>query len=129
MLVVGAGKVALRKVQGLIEADAAVTVVSPVWHAEFENLPLRLIPRPFKPSDLAGVVLVFAATNDRHTNQRISRLARKHGIFANIADSLEECDFIVPARIARGNVQIAVSTGGRSPRLASDLRKKLEKVL
>ena len=129
MLVVGAGKVALRKVKGLIEADAAVTVVSPVWHAEFENLPLRLIRRPFKPSDLAGVVLVFAATNDRHTNQRIGCLARKRGVLANIADSLEECDFIVPARIARGNVQIAVSTGGRSPRLASDLRKKLEKVL
>jgi siroheme synthase-like protein len=96
---------------------------------EFEKLPLRLVRRPFRPSDLAGAALVFAATDDRRTNHRISLLARKRGILANIADSLEECDFIVPARVTREDVQIAISTGGVSPRLAAELRKKLEETL
>jgi siroheme synthase-like protein len=124
--VVGAGKVGLRKTKGLLEAGAAVTVVARQWDREFEDLPVHLIRRAFRASDLAGAFLVFAATNDRRTNHRISLLARKRGILANIADSLEECDFIVPARVARGDVQIAISTGGTSPRLAAELRKKLK---
>ena len=129
MLVVGAGKVALRKTKGLLEAGALVTAVAPRWEPEFENLPLRLIRRPFRPSDLTGSVLVFAATNDRHTNHRVSLLSSERGVLANIADSPEECDFIVPARLSRGDIQIAISTGGKSPRRAAELRKKLEEAL
>ena len=129
VLVAGAGKVALRKVKGLLEAGAVVTVVAPRWETEFETLPVRLVRRRFRLSDLAEAVLVFAATDDRRTNHRICLLARKRGVFANIADSLDECDFIVPARIARGDVQIAISTGGKSPRLAGELRRKLERTL
>jgi siroheme synthase-like protein len=126
VLVVGAGRVGLRKTKGLLEAGAAVTVVAPRWEPEFESLSVRLFRRTFRVSDLNGASLVFAATDDRRTNHRISLLARKRGILANIADSLEECDFIVPARVARGDVQIAISTGGKSPRLAAALREKLE---
>jgi len=129
ILVVGAGKIALRKAKGLLEGGATVTVVAPRWEPEFERLPLRLVRRRFRASDLADAALVFAATDDRRTNQRVGLLARRRGVFANIADSLEECDFIVPARIVRGDIQIAVSTGGRSPRLAAELRKKLEDAL
>src|SRR5215471_17853812 len=63
VLVVGAGKVALRKTRGLIEAGARVTVIAPRHRPEFEALPVRLVGRAFRPSDLAGAVLVFAATN------------------------------------------------------------------
>ena len=77
----------------------------------------------------AGHDLVFAATDDRLTNHRIGVAAKGRGIFANSADSPEECGFLVPAGVRRGNVQIAVSTGGESPRLAAELRKKLEDVL
>jgi siroheme synthase-like protein len=129
VLVVGAGKIALRKARGLLEAGARVTVVAPEWEAEFEDLPVRRIARNFRASDLAGAMLVFAATDDRLTNHRISVAAKGRGIFANIADSASECDFIVPARVQRGSVQIAVSTGGESPRLSAELRRKLEEVL
>ena len=129
VLVVGAGKVALRKARGLLEAGARVTVVAPEWDREFEDLPVRRIERRFRASDLAGSMLVFAATDDRLTNHRIGIAAKGKGVFANIADSAEECDFLVPARLHRGSVQVAVSTGGENPRLSAELRKKLEEVL
>jgi len=129
VLVVGAGKVGLRKTRGLLEAGARVTVVSPECEEEFESLSVRMIRRRFRASDLAGCMLVFAATDDRLTNHRIGIAAKGKGIFANIADSAEECGFLVPARVQRGNVQVAVSTGGESPRLSAELRKKLEEVL
>ncbi len=129
VLVVGAGKVALRKVKGLLEAGARVMVVAPEWESEFESLPVRLIPRRFRATDLSGAMLVFAATDDRLANHRIGIAAKGKGVFANIADSAEECDFVVPARLQRGTVQVAVSTGGENPRLSSELRKRLEEVL
>ena len=129
VLVVGAGKVALRKTRGLLEAGARVTVVAPEWDAEFESLPVRLTARRFRASDLAGPCLVFAATDDRLTNHRIGIAAKGKGLFANIADSAEECSFIVPARVQRGIVQLAISTGGENPRLSADVRRKIEEAL
>ena len=129
VLVVGAGKVALRKTRGLLEAGARVTVIAPEWESEFEALPVRLVPRRFRASDLAGCVLVFAATNDRLANHRIGIAAKGKGLFANIADSADECDFVVPARVHRSGIHIAVSTGGDNPRIAAELRRKLEEML
>jgi siroheme synthase-like protein len=129
VLVVGAGKVALRKTRGLLEAGARVTVVAPEWQDEFEQLPVRLVQRRFRASDLATCMLVFAATDDRLTNHRIGIAAKGKAIFANIADSAGECDFLVPSRLERNGIQIAISTGGESPRLSAELRKKLEDVL
>jgi len=108
VLVAGAGKVALRKTRGLLEAGARVTVIAPEWEPEFESLPVRLVRRRFRASDLGNHVLVFAATNDRRTNHRIGIAAKGKGVFANIADSAQECHFIVPARVERGHVQIAI---------------------
>ena len=129
VLVVGAGKVAWRKTQGLLEAGARVTVVAPERLPEFEQLPVRLVRRRFRVSDLAGAVLVFAATDDRRANHRIGAAARQRGILANIADAAGECDFVVPARVRRGDVHIAISTGGRSPRVSAELRRALDEIL
>lgn len=129
IVVVGAGKVALRKTKGLLEAGAHVTVVAPKHLREFTKLPVQLVEREFRTSDLTGAMLVFAATDDRLTNHRIAIAAKGRGILANVADSTEECGFIVPARVNKGGVQIAVSTGGRSPRLSAELRRKFEQVL
>jgi siroheme synthase-like protein len=129
VLVVGAGKVGLRKAKGLLDAGARVLVVAPEWDREFEDLPVKLIQRRFRASDLNGCALVFAATNDRLVNHRIGIAAKGKGVFANVADSAAECDFIVPARVERSGVHIAVSTGGVNPRLAASLREKLEQVL
>jgi siroheme synthase-like protein len=73
--------------------------------------------------------LVFAATNDRAVNRRIGVLARDLGIPVNVADSREECTFHVPARLQHGGLQVAVSTGGSSPRLAVELRNKIRDIL
>src|ERR1043165_934430 len=86
VLVVGAGKVALRKTKGLVEAGARVTVVAPEHRREFE----RLLEREFRTADLAGAALVFAATDDRLTNHRIAIAAKGRTLLANIADSAEE---------------------------------------
>ena len=129
VLVVGAGKVALRKTRGLVDAGARVTVVAPEAEQEFESLPVELVRRRFRATDLTDVALVFAATNDRLANHRIAIAAKGKGIFANIADSADECDFLVPARVQRENLQIAVSTGGKDPRLSAELRRKLDALL
>jgi precorrin-2 dehydrogenase/sirohydrochlorin ferrochelatase len=129
VLVVGAGRVSLRKTRALVEAGARVTVVAPEWEPEFEELPVKLVARRFRASDLASGLLVFAATDDRMTNHRIGIAAKGRGVLANIADSAEECDFLVPARLQRGNIQVAISTGGENPRVSAELRKKLEELL
>lgn len=129
VLVVGAGKVALRKVRGLIEAGARVTVVAPRTEPEFADLAVTLRRRPFRASDLRGAVLAFTATDDRRVNHAVALAAKKRGIPVNVADSRPECDFIVPSRITRGNLQVAVSTGGESPGLAAALRRKIEESL
>jgi siroheme synthase-like protein len=129
VLVAGAGRVALRKTRGLLEAGARVTVVAPCWLPDFEELPVRLAPRRFRTRDVEGAVLVFAATDDRRTNERVRAAAQARGIFANVADRGSEGDFVVPARVQRGQVQIAISTGGENPRLSATLRKQLDEVL
>jgi len=129
VLVVGAGAVALRKTRGLLEAGARVTVVAPRWRPEFESLPVRLAPRRFRSSDLRGACLVFTATDDRRVNRRVALEAKRRGIPVNVADAPAECDFLVPARVRSGEFQVAISTGGRNPRLAAELRRKLEAVL
>jgi siroheme synthase-like protein len=129
VLVAGAGKVALRKTKGLLEAGARVTVVAPRAGREFAALDVTLHRRAFRPADLRGAVLAFAATDDRRVNHAVMLAARRRGIPVNVADSRDECSFIVPARITRGNLQIAISTGGESPRTAAALRRKIEENL
>jgi precorrin-2 dehydrogenase / sirohydrochlorin ferrochelatase len=128
-LVAGAGKVALRKTRGLLEAGARVTVVAPEWLPEFETLAVKLVRRRFRRGDLEGALLAFAATSDRRVNRAVAVEAKRRGILVNVADSAAECDFLVPARVRRGNLQIAISTGGTDPRVAAGLRRKIEESL
>jgi siroheme synthase-like protein len=129
VLVVGAGQVALRKVRGLVESEAKVTVVSPQMLAEFEALPVRLLRRKFRRPDVKTQALVFAATDQRDVNRLVGEIASSKGIPVNIADAPSECGFLVPSRIRQGNVQIAISTSGRDPRLAVALRKRIESAI
>lgn len=129
VLVAGAGPVAVRKVRGLLEAGARVTVVAPEGDAAMDSLPVHRRRRRFRVSDLAGCVLAFAATNDRTVNRRIGEEAARRGVWANIADSRDECAFLTPARLRHGEVTVAVSTGGKDPRLARDLRDRIARAL
>jgi precorrin-2 dehydrogenase/sirohydrochlorin ferrochelatase len=129
-LLVGAGKTAAQKVESLLSAGARVHVVAP--HA-VENIrtmsaagELRWSERDFNASDLAGVFLVVAATNNRDLNQDIFREARLRGVMCNAVDDPDHCDFFYPAVVRRGDLQVAISTSGHSPALAQRLRKQLE---
>lgn len=128
-VVVGGGAVALRKTRGLIEAGAAVTVIAPRCDPAFDSLPVHRLERGFEDDDLRDAALVFAATNVRELNRRIGELARARGIPANIADAPGECGFIVPARIHRDGLYIAISTGGEDPARAARARRKLEELI
>jgi siroheme synthase-like protein len=125
-VVAGGGPVAVRKMRGLLEAGAHVRVISPELS---EELPVEWKRRRYRRGDLAGAALAFAATNDRAANRRIAEHAAELGIPVNVADRAAECSFLVPARIRRGRLQIAISTSGDSPRVAKSLRKQLEKLL
>ena len=129
VLVAGAGPVALRKARGLIEAGAKVTIVAPEALAEIAALGAKLILRRYRATDLRGKFLVLAATNDRKVNASIAAQAKKLGILVNVADAPEECDFLVPARVRDGSLQIAISTGGENPRVAKAMRKSMESLL
>jgi siroheme synthase-like protein len=129
VLVVGAGRVALRKAKGLLEAGAHVTVVAPRAAPEFGRLAVKWRRRTFRKTDLHDKLLVFTATDNRKVNYQVAQEAKRRGIPVNVADAPVECDFLVPSRVRSGNLQIAISTGGRSPRLAAELRRKLETLL
>ena len=130
VLMVGAGRVALRKVLGLVEAGALVTVISPSREPGFEELDISYEARVFLPDDITGdYSLVFAATDDREVNRQVGEVAMLHGIPANIADAPDECAFILPARIMHGDLQVAVSTSGQDPRLAAHLRDRIQALL
>jgi siroheme synthase-like protein len=129
-LVVGGGEVARRKVEGLMAAEAAVTVVSPELAPEMAALKeegrIEHRPREYQTGDLDSFAIVMAATDDAAVNEKVAREARERGIWVNVADKPEQCDFILPSVIRRGEVVLAISTGGLSPALARWLREELE---
>jgi precorrin-2 dehydrogenase / sirohydrochlorin ferrochelatase len=129
VLVAGGGKVALRKVKGLLESQAKVTVVAPAILDELKAAAVTTLEREYQSADCPGYVLVFAATDDRQVNAQIARDAAALGIPSNIADAPEECAFIVPARLTEGDIQIAVSTGGTDPRRAVAIRNRIRAIL
>lgn len=129
-LVVGAGSVGEAKIRSLMLTGASVHVVAPgttpvvaewagsgriLWEA-----------RTFVVTDLEGIFLVIAATSSVEVNDLVFREAQRRGVLCNVVDDPERCDFYYPAVVRRGNLQIAVSTGGQSPALAQRLRRELE---
>jgi precorrin-2 dehydrogenase/sirohydrochlorin ferrochelatase len=126
-LVVGGGEVARRKAASLVAAGAAVTAVSLELCPELSRLErVHLLRRPFEDRDVAGMSLVFAATNDPELNTRVAKVAREHGALVNVVDVPAECDFIVPSTLVRGDLTVSVSTGSAAPALARRLRLELE---
>ncbi|HMC82247.1 MAG TPA: bifunctional precorrin-2 dehydrogenase/sirohydrochlorin ferrochelatase [Candidatus Polarisedimenticolia bacterium] len=128
-LVVGGGPIALRKTGELLRCGAFVHAVAADWPADFTQLVgnerLRRSSRPFDRSDLEGVFLVVAATDDRATQEAVARGAEEWGILCNVVDVPELCNFIVPAILRRGSLMVAVSTEGKSPLLAVAVRDRL----
>jgi precorrin-2 dehydrogenase/sirohydrochlorin ferrochelatase len=126
-LVVGAGPIALRKVQALVECGAVVTVVAPDALPALRDDPqVRWHAREYRRGEVASYRLAVAATGDDDVDAQVSHDARAAGVPVNVADGPEECTFTLPAVVRRGDVQITVSTGGRSPALTAWLRTRIE---
>jgi len=129
-LVVGGGPVAARKVDRLLAAGGHVTVVAPELCPELDGLRaggrIEHLARAFEEGDLAGKVLVIAATADREVNAEVSRLAQARQLPVNVVDDPALCSFIMPSIVDRDPVSIAISTGGASPVLARLLRARIE---
>ena len=130
-LVVGGGSVALRKVSGLLKAQAKVKVVSPDAAVRLKKLAkagrIELALRHYRSGELKKSMLVIGATDDERVNRRIFNDAQNKGILVNIVDNPKYCNFIVPSVLRRGDLCISISTGGVSPALAKNIRKELEK--
>jgi precorrin-2 dehydrogenase / sirohydrochlorin ferrochelatase len=129
-LVIGGGAVAERKVRGLLGCDALVSVISPELSSGLLELEKqeRIVwrPRPYRPGDLAGFFLVIAATDNDDTQQAVQAEAARENILLNVADVPGRCNFILPSILSRGDLTISVSTGGKSPALAKQVREQLE---
>jgi len=129
-LVVGGGSVAERKIAALLENGSKVTVISPdvtdnIARWSKQNL-LTLFARRYRAGDTVGFRIVFAATDDPDLNDTVYRECRNGDSLINSADDPDHCDFILPSVLRRGDLTVAVSTGGRSPALARTIREELE---
>ena len=126
-LVVGGGKVALRKVEGLLACGGRVTVVAPSVDSEVRaHAGVILVERAWQPDDLEGMWLVIAATDDPAVNGAVYAEGERRGVWVNGADDPANCSFTLPSVVRRGDLQVTVSTSGRSPALATWLRRRLE---
>jgi precorrin-2 dehydrogenase/sirohydrochlorin ferrochelatase len=129
-VVIGGGPVAQRRIEGLLAAGASVTVVSPVITAALAKLvaqgALRHVARSYEPGDLAGCSLALVATDDAEANESIFTEAHLRGVWINSADDPANCDFILPAVVRRGELSVAISTGGASPATTRAIREELD---
>ena len=133
VLVVGGGRIALRKVKTLLPTGARITVVAPQFDPEFSNVIsqaqsiVALVARPYATDDLRGVFMVFICTDKPAVNAQVSNDARARRILVNNACDYLDGDFIVPARMDFGeNIAVTVSTQGRAPSLAKKLKQKIQ---
>jgi len=129
VLVVGAGRVALEKVDGLLDCGAHVTIVAPQVVPELEQLPVEIIRRGYRNDDLDGRFVVVAATSTPSVNRRVYRDAEARALLCNVVDVPELCSFILPAVHRQDPIAVAISTGGASPALAQRLRDEIATVV
>ena len=132
-LVVGGGRVAQQKVKTLIAYGGRVTVVSPAVTPVLRRLARRGIirwrRRTFQPRDVAGQSLVYGATDDPRTQSAVFRAAQRRRVLVNIVDQPALCTFFAMAQVKRGDLTIAVTTGGRAPGVAKRARQDVERVI
>lgn len=129
-LVVGGGLIGERKVRDLLSCGADVVLVSPAATTGLAELVNRGTVthrrRTFRQSDVRGCAVVVAATGVTAVDTAVAGAAKRRRALVNVVDRPALCDFIVPSVLRRGELQIAVSTGGRSPALAREIRHGLE---
>src|SRR5579863_1541460 len=129
-LLVGAGNVALEKINSLLITGLRLRVIAPEAKPEIQQLAcekqLEWIQRSFDATDLEGNFVVIAATDDPEVNATVYREAVRRGILVNSVDDPPHCDFYFGSVVRRGDLQIAISTAGESPAVAQRLRREID---
>lgn len=133
ILIVGGGRVALRKVKVLLEYGSEILVVAPEMEEELCRMEesaspgkLKLERRQFQKEDLKTADMIIAATDSPAENSRIYKLCKQKGKPINVVDVPAECDFIFPAIVKKKDLVVSVSTGGKSPLFAAKVKQELE---
>lgn len=129
VLVVGAGKVALRKSKLLIDKGAIVTVIAPIIHSEFHKVQCRIHEKSFENKDVQGYYMVIAATNDKKLNDYIYRVCNNKNIWCSTVTNGSSSDFNFLTFKEDDHITIAVGTNGKSPFFGKWLLKKLVHVV
>ncbi len=124
-LVVGAGAVAVRKVESLLACGAVVTVVAPLVHDEIRACGAAIEQRPYRSGEAAGYRFVIAATDDPAVNAEVFADCDTAGVWCNVVDDPAHCSVSLPAVARRGPVTVSVATDGASPTLAAVLRDRV----
>ena len=130
-VVLGGGHVALRKVKGLLEAKAKVTVISPqIVEGLAKLVETKSIiwqKKCYEQGDLTDIILAICAIGNEEVNAQVRKEANQKKVILNVVDRLEFCDFALPAKIRRGDLLVTFSTNGKSPALSRYLRCKMER--
>src|SRR5690242_9454179 len=130
-VVIGGGKIAEGKVEGLLAAEAKVTVISPdlTHHLQelVEQKQLTYLARVYQPGDLAGAFMVICATDQVDINQQVWQEANSNHQLVNVVDDTPRCNFIAPSILRKGDLTIAISTSGKAPALAVRLKERLQR--
>jgi siroheme synthase-like protein len=133
VIIIGGGNVCARKAETMMKYGARVTVVAPEFTEEIEQWAregcLAIRRKEYDASDLDGAHIVIASTDVQPVNEQIAADCRARRIPVNVVDVTPLCEFIVPAIIESGSIQIAVSTGGKSPALARTLKEDLQRTI
>ena len=130
-LIIGGGKVAFRKVETLLRYGADVRVIAREICDEIRDLLPEEAVRVGLPeeADIRDCVLVIAATASREVNHRFAQMCHSQDILVNVIDAPEECSFIFPAVVVKGDISIGINTGAKSPLVSKKIRQNIEKAV
>jgi uroporphyrin-III C-methyltransferase / precorrin-2 dehydrogenase / sirohydrochlorin ferrochelatase len=130
VVLVGGGNIAAGKIPGLLQAQPRVRVIAPQINSQIsawvDSGEIQWSAKEFAPADLQDASLVIAATSIPAVNAAVFQAAEARGVFCNAVDDIANCHFYYGSIVQRGDLQIAISTNGKSPALAQRLRKELE---
>ncbi|HEX9385472.1 MAG TPA: bifunctional precorrin-2 dehydrogenase/sirohydrochlorin ferrochelatase [Anaerolineales bacterium] len=130
-VVIGGGKIAEGKVDGLLAAQAQVTVISPTLTLRLHDLAeqgqIVYLARTYQPGDLTGAFMVICSTDNAEINHQVWQEATSNHQLVNVVDDTPRCNFIAPSILRKGDLTIAISTSGKAPALAVRLKERLQR--
>jgi len=131
--VIGGGKIAEGKVDGLLAVQAQVTVIAPELTQHLQQLAeqkqITYIPRKYQPGDLTGAFMVICATDQAEINHQVWQDSSANHQLVNVVDDTPRCNFIAPSILRKGDLTIAISTSGKAPALAVRLKERFQREL